>query len=161
MGLCYNHPMKSQLIRQRNIPSVPVITASIRVKPTAFLWIIFFVGMIMVMMNIGAWSITGIIMVATSFMGLFLMPDARIIDYTSDYCILHNTKKGECKLIYWDEILNWQYKWGADADELIIEMMDHSVEKLQTFSKRTVVPYFRTYVADKEIRRGKHGKAKR
>ncbi len=89
----------------------------------------------------------------TSFGCVLIMPDRKIMEVTNEYLILYNNKDVSlCKLVYWDEILSWQYRWHPDADELIIELCDHSVEKVEAFNRKKFTRYLKEYANGKEMK---------
>ncbi len=145
--------MKSKVIKQRNIPTFPIIEKTIRVKPLIAIMISIIIGIILVLFN-DEFALYGLVLFGVGLFCLVFLPDVKIIEYTDKYAVIYNCReKDECKLIYWDEILSWQYKWHTDKDEMIIEMVDHSVEIFDSYAKSTVVPYFRKYVGAKEKNR--------
>ncbi len=148
--------MKSKIIKQRNIPAYPLVFKTVRVKPILFLFVVVIVGMFFILFN-NELALIGVLMVGAGLFCLLVLPDVKIIEYTEEYIIAYNCReKDECKLIYWEDILNWQYKWRTDKDELIIELKDHNIEVIDSYKKSTIVPYFKKFAADKEkSRKGK------
>ncbi|MCI6272067.1 MAG: hypothetical protein MR601_03860 [Erysipelotrichaceae bacterium] len=148
--------MKSKVIKQRNIPQYPIVLKTVRVKPMFLIFLLIVVGVFIVFFN-DSISMIGVLMVVTGLFCLLILPDVKIIEYTDEYAIVYNCReKDDCKLIYWDDILSWQYKWKTDRDELVIELVDHSIETVYSFKKSTIVPYFKKYALNKEKnRRGK------
>ena len=50
-----------------------------------------------------------------------MLPDRLLAEFTDDYLVLFNTRERDsCSLIYWDEIVNWQYEYHSYADTLVI-----------------------------------------
>ncbi|MEG0176416.1 hypothetical protein [Anaerorhabdus sp.] len=153
--------MKSKTLKIRNIPKEPPIIATISVKPTAALIVLLFASFIMILFS-HIFSYFGVILFGVSSFCLFVLPDRKLLEFTHDYVIFYNCKeRGDCTFIYWEDILTWQYIWHPDRDELEIELVDHSVETVECFSKKTVVPLLRAFARDKEkiIQRGKRVKA--
>ena len=145
--------MKSKIIKKSGIPDYPYIIKSISVKPKILMYIMIGIGLSFLFINTD-WAMFGLVLIIISVFSIIVLPDAKIIEYTDEYAIVYNAKeKDECKLIYWDEILNWQYRWHTDKDEVIIEMQDHSIEKFDTYKKNTILPYFRVYAKGKEKKR--------
>ena len=142
--------MKSKVIKQRNIPPLPYVTNSIRVKPVGFLVLMIMIGLILLFINENL-AMLGVLFVSISVFSILVLPDSKVIEYTSEYAIIYNCRdKDECKLIYWDEILSWQYRWHTDKDEMIIELIDHSVEVVDTYKRSTMIPFFKKYAPGKE-----------
>ncbi|MEG0077009.1 hypothetical protein [Anaerorhabdus sp.] len=152
--------MKSKTLKIRNIPKEPPIIATVSVKPTATLTALMFISFIMIIFN-QIFSYMGVILFGLSSFCLFVLPDRKLIEFTHDYIILYNCKeRGDCNILYWEDILTWQYIWRPDRDELEIELVDHTVESIECFSKKTVVPLLRAFVREKEkiIQKGKRVK---
>ncbi|MCI5773662.1 MAG: hypothetical protein MR210_03780 [Erysipelotrichaceae bacterium] len=144
--------MKSQVIKIRNLPSFPVILQSISVKPTMFLGTLMIVGVIM-MIFFPFLGYLGAGFVALATFSILVMPDRKIMEATNEYLILYNHKdQSLCKLVYWDEILSWQYRWHPDVDELIIELSDHSVEKVEAFNRKKFTRFLKEYANGKEMK---------
>lgn len=142
--------MKSKVIKHRNIPPYPYIIKSIRVKPIEILMILIVLGFVLLFSS-DDFAMVGVLIISISTFSLLVLPDSRIIDYTSEYAIIYNCiDRNECKLLYWDEILSWQYKWHTDKDEMIIELIDYSVEVVDTYKRSTMIPYFKKYASGKE-----------
>ena len=147
--------MKSQIIKQRNIPEYPNIIKSVRVKPMILLAVCLVAGLV-TMFLFQSFSLLGAMLVAASTFSLLILPDRKLIDFTEKYCILYNQKDySECKLVYWDEVLSWQYIWHPDIDELMIEMVDQSVEKVEVYSRLSVIPMMSAYAPGKQIKSSK------
>lgn len=144
--------MKSQVIKVRNIPSFPIVIQSISVKPTLFLGLMLIAGIILMIVN-SVMGYFGAVLVALATFSMLIMPDRKIMEVTNEYLILYNNKDVSlCKLVYWDEILSWQYRWHPDADELIIELCDHSVEKVEAFNRKKFTRYLKEYANGKEMK---------
>lgn len=142
--------MKSQMIKIRNLPSFPVVIDSISVKPILTLVLAIFAGILIIVVY-PYLSYIGATLVAMATFSMLIMPDRKFMEITSDYAILYNCKdESYCKIVYWDEILSWQYHWHNDYDELIIELCDHSIEKISAYSRRRFTKYFKLYASGKE-----------
>lgn len=142
--------MKSQMIKIRNLPSFPVVIDSISVKPMLALVLAILAGIIIIVVY-PYLSYIGATLVAMATFSMLVMPDRKFMEVTKDFVILYNCKDDSyCKIVYWDEILNWQYHWHSDYDELIIELCDHSIEKIDAYSRYRFTKYFKLYAGGKE-----------
>lgn len=154
--------MKSKILKIRNIAKEPPIIATVSVKPKYGLCVLVFISLIMVIFS-NVFSYMGVLVFGISIFCLFVLPDRKLIEFTYDYIILYNCKEREkCSIVYWEDILTWQYISRADHDELEIELVDHSIKSIECFSRRSVVPLLRTYVKEKEkvVIKGKRVKVK-
>lgn len=144
--------MKSQVIKIRNIPSFPLAVQTISLKPTLFLIVLAIVGFMMIALY-PMYSYFGATLIAIAIFALVMIPDKKIMEVTTKYLILYNCKDREsCRLVFWDEILYWQYISKSDCDELRIELVNHEIEKVQAFSRKKFTKYMKEYAKDKEVK---------
>ncbi len=144
--------MKSQVIKIRNLPSYPVVIQSLNVKPVIFLGTLLILGIILLLYN-PTTAYFGAVLIAISTFSMLVMPDHKIMEVTNEYLILYNNPDNSlCKLVYWDEILSWKYHWRPDIDELIIELCDHSVEKVEAYNRKAFTRYLKEYAKGKEVK---------
>lgn len=152
--------MRSQVIKIKNIPQQEPPVHYIRVKPVTAL---------SVMLGIGAgllftgtvWQVIGMSMIMFALFCLLLLPDRVLVVFNPKFMILNNCiDRSECMMIYWDEIVNWQYEWHPANDNLTITMVDGSMQIIELYSKRRVAKYLNMYAPNKEIKnvRIKEGK---
>ncbi|MBR4444628.1 MAG: hypothetical protein IKS37_01850 [Solobacterium sp.] len=145
--------MRSQTIKIRNLPHDPTrVTKTVNVKPVLLLLFLLLLGGIF--LAIRAYLLVGGIFIAgISLFALLVMPDRILCQFTDEYLVLYNTReKDECNLLYWDEIVSWQYEWHPSVDLLVIQMIDGSTETQEMYSKRSIAGMMRRYIPGKEIR---------
>ncbi len=142
--------MKSQVIRKRNLPEDRSVSYRVQLKPTVTLVIMIMMGMIFIVAKPYLF-LSGIMMGMLGVFCLFVMPDGVLCEFTGDYLILYNRKSPDCMLVYWDDIVSWQYEKHASTDSLIIIMVDGSTETLECYSGK-IRRYMKAYVPDKEVR---------
>lgn len=53
-------------------------------------------------------------------------------------------------LIYWDEVLLWQYQKHNNEDQLWLQLTDGQTETIECFNRNKIVPYFKIYAKGKE-----------
>lgn len=148
---CYNLCMKSQVIRIKNIPDYISVRQRVQLKPTLTLVLMIMAGMLFVAAK-PYLVLGGIMMTMLGAFCLFVMPDGVLCEFTKEYLILYNRRhRSDCMLVYWDEIVTWQYEKHASSDDLLIMLVDGSTEKLETYS-RGICRYMRMYAPDKEVR---------
>lgn len=141
--------MKSKKLKIRNIPQSTSLE-EIFVKPTIGLVILMFIGSIVMLFN-EFFSFIGLLIVAITLFFMTVAPDRKLIEFTVDFVVLYNCRmRDECFLIYWDDILSWRYVWHADEDELLIELVDGSFQRMPVFSRKRIIPLMRYYAEGKE-----------
>lgn len=142
--------MKSKVLKIRNIPVIPLVLDSLKAKPTGWLLLALFSSAIIVIADRN-YYIFGILIFAISLFALIVMPDRVLMQFTESYVILYNTKeRDECKLVYWDEIISWQYVWRTTTDVMQIELVDGTMEKIECFNRNKVESYFKVYASGKQ-----------
>lgn len=147
--------MKSQMIRIRNIPLTPPVVQTVNTKPIGFIFAMVIIGIALIGLEKGV--SLGIIMLTLGIFALLVMPDRKLVEVTEDYLIMYNCKDSlYCHLIYWDEILSWTYAWHADMDELIIELENHQIEIIESYSRSIMRGVMMSYAKGKEKKVNRH-----
>lgn len=131
--------MRSQYIKIRNLDPFVVKTAyTIRVKPWWLLWVIFFSGVVLVTFRSYTAGIALPLLILTLFC-LFVMPDRILVQFTPDYMIMYNRQdKNEATLIYYDEIVQWQYEYHRSSDTFVVTLKDGSSQSVDMFAKYAI-----------------------
>lgn len=149
---CYNIFVKSTVIKIRNLPALGLNVKSIRVKPIGALIGIMALGTVGLFFS-SYLAAVGICLVSFGVFGIWLLPDRILLQATPKYLILYNTRDRYCcTLIYWEEIVQWQYEWHPSYDLLALTMVDESVQTIEVYSKRSIAKIFQEYAPGKEIR---------
>lgn len=82
-----------------------------------------------------------------------MLPDRLLAEFTDDYLVLFNTRERDsCSLIYWDEIVNWQYEYRSYADTLVILLVDGSEQTADMYSKKSAARWLNQYIPGKETK---------
>lgn len=146
--------MKSQKILVRNLPSDGSRKRkSISVKPVALLYTMLVVGFILLFFGKNT-SVVGAVLLLLSCFCLPVLPDRTLIEFSNDYLVLHNQHdRQECMIIYYEDIVSWQYEWHSNYDVLSICLVDGSTESQEMFSKWRVQKYLNEYAPDKELKK--------
>ncbi|MBP3891813.1 MAG: hypothetical protein J6D29_06535 [Solobacterium sp.] len=144
--------MKSQVIKVKNIPAQEDKSASIRVKPMLALFLLMIFGIYSLVRN--PYMLTAsLMMIMISLFALLLLPDRKLADFYPDFLVLYNDRdRSSCALIYWDEIVQWQYEWHASYDLLVIHLVDGSSQQVEMYSKYRVAKLMNLYAPNKEIK---------
>ena len=144
--------MKSQMIKVRNLPDWAHQPYTIHVKPVFFLALMGIVGIVMFVSG-GPWVGVGLILSILSVFALLMMPDRILIQFTPDYMILYNHRdRDTCTVIYWEDLVNWQYEFHPNYDTLSCFLTDGSVQRIDLYSKRLAAKYLNQYAPGKEIK---------
>ncbi len=145
--------MKSQIIKIRNAPQSAGPVHLVRVKPVGVFIVMFVVGLAALVFLEQALSAIGFCMMLFALFSLVMLPDRVLISFSPENLILYNCRDhSECSLIYWDEIVNWQYEWHPANDDLVISLVDGTMEIIDIYSKRSVAKYMNQYAPGKEIK---------
>ena len=141
--------MKSKVLKSYNIPTDQVLLSVIDAKPSALILLVTGLGMLIFM---AGWSYAyGVaIMIVALCCGLFLPRDILMI-FFEDYLILYNkADRSSCVLIYYDEVVSWNYSWSPTRDYLNIELIDGSIERIEAFSKTYFESKMKLYLKGKQ-----------
>ena len=102
--------MKSKVLKIRNLPEEMQVLNEVKVKPIGSLLVLMLVSGVFIISG-STIAIMGVVLLAISSYALLVMPDRILMQFTDEYLVLYNRKnRDECMLIYWDEILLWQYQ---------------------------------------------------
>ena len=141
--------MNSKEIKAHNLPSDRHVIYHMETKPYILLVILLIIGFAMFLVN----ATIAIIITSTMIYAIILLPSKVIIDFTNDYLIRYNRpSKSDCVMIYYDEIVMWTYKKGSLEDELIIELIDGHIERVECFNRTRVRMIMNEHARDKESR---------
>lgn len=127
--------MKSQKIRVRNLPeNITRSRASVHVKPTGILFLLLCIGA-MIILLLQELFIYGVAMIMLAIFALTILPDRILITFADDYLVLYNQQdRSICVLLYYDEIVNWQYEVHRTYDRILFTLVDGSCESQEMFS---------------------------
>lgn len=144
--------MKSQLIRVKNLPKLEEKGRAITLKP---------VFALVLLMAFGFYTLwwkpylatASMFMILISVFALTFLPDRKLVEFYSQYMVLYNQRdRSQCMLVYWDEIVSWQYEWHTTNDLLVLNLVDGTSQQIEMYSKYKVVKFMNIYVPDKQIK---------
>ena len=142
--------MKSQEIKIRNLPVSEIKPKSVRVKPVEILLALVALGVYFIFQR-NLLTSTGMVLVLLGISCIILMPDRTLAQFLPDYMIMYNSRDREiCQMVYWDEVVSWQYEWHAMSDLLVVTLLDGSTQSVDMYSKRSVAKYMRQFAPNKE-----------
>ena len=143
--------MKSKVLKIRNLPEDMQILNEVKVKPIGTLIFLLLVSGLFIFSG-STVAVLGVVLLAVSIYALLVMPDRILMQFTEDFVVLYNRKsRDECMLIYWDEIMRWQYQKHNNEDMLILHLIDGQTEAIECFNRNRTVSYFKIFAKDKEI----------
>lgn len=127
--------MKSQRIKIRNLPIHPdAYEKTIYVRPTGILYMLMVIGVCMVFFR-KYLLLLGASLVLLSLFGLLVLPDRKLLQFTNKFLIMYNcSDRTECTIVYWDEIVSWQYEYHNTYDQLVIFLTDGDTETQEVYS---------------------------
>ncbi len=144
--------MKSQVIKIRNLPVQEKKPKAVRVKPTGLLLFCAGAGLAMAIANTAA-AATGLVLCVTAMFGITMLPDKKLVEFTPDFLIMYNLRDNDsCTIIYWDEIVQWEYDSHQAYDEMVVYLTDGSTQSQDLFGKYTIIRQMNQYAAGKEIK---------
>ncbi len=142
--------MKSKEIKAYNLPSERRIIYRMETKPYILLGALLCLGIITFKFN----SMLAIVISATMTYAIVILPTRILLDFTEFYLVMYNRgSKNDCIMIYYDEIVSWRYRKGTLEDELSIELIDGSIERIECFNRYKVRKLLGELAPSKERRR--------
>ena len=147
--------MRSKVLKTRNVPKNVAVIKRVTLKPIFLLSIpIVISAAILVFTSI---TILGISLLGLTSFFFFILPNHVLIEFTEEFLVLYNRKsKDECTLIYWDEIMNYEYQSNTTgADILSITLIDNTVYTSECFSRNSIILLFNQFAPNKELRRNR------
>ena len=124
----------------------------IRVKPVGVLCLMLAGGVALLFAG-RVWQAIGVAMAMFALFCLALLPDRVLVTFTPERLLLYNcSDRSECTMIYWDEIVSWQYEWHPASDDLVVTLTDGTMHAIELYSKRRAARYRNMYAPNKEIK---------
>ena len=107
------------------------------------------VGILLVLLKIS--NMYGIATIIVGMCSIFFLPRTILIEFYNSYLVLYNmASKNDCCLIYYEDVVSYEYKRGSLKDYLYIELIDGSVKKIEAFSKILYEAYLNRYFPGKQ-----------
>lgn len=98
-------------------------------------------------------ALLGITMVLVSMFSLIVLPDRTLCEFSTTWMAVYNQhNRSECMMIYYDEIVSWQYEWHSSVDTLAICLVDDSTESIDVFGKKRIAKLLNEHIPGKEIK---------
>ena len=77
-----------------------------------------------------------------------------VILIIQDYIVLYNRHdKSECFIIYYEDMVSWHYEWNPSIDQLVISLVDGSVEKQEVYAKYRIEKWLNSLAPSKQAKK--------
>ena len=140
--------MRSKELKTYNLPMDSQIIAQIDAKPTFLFVFMIMLGLVFFMYNYS--NPYGIFVAIIAIIALIYMPRVVLMEFYQTYMVMYNkADKTNCVLIYYDEVVSWNYVWGANRDFLVVELANGSEEIIEAFSKTLFESNMNRFMRDK------------
>ena len=145
--------MKSKEIRVRNLPKDDVPFYVSNVKPTSFLIIAMITGICFLWIRTYL-QVIGVMVIMVSLFSLLMLPDCKLYEIHQDYIVFYNRHdKSECFIIYYEDMVSWHYEWNPSYDQLVISLVDGSVEKQEVYAKYRIEKWLNSLAPGKQAKK--------
>ena len=145
--------MKSKEIRVRNLPKDDVPFYVSNVKPTSFLMIAMIAGICFLWIRTYL-QVIGVMVIMVSLFSLLMLPDCKLYEIHQDYIVFYNRHdKSECFIIYYEDMVSWNYEWNPSTDQLVISLVDGSVEKQEVYAKYRIEKWLNSLAPGKQAKK--------
>ena len=61
--------------------------------------------------------------------------------------------KRECFIIYYEDMVSWHYEWNPSTDQLVISLVDGSVEKQEVHAKYRIEKWLNSLAPGKQAKK--------
>ncbi|MBR2808798.1 MAG: hypothetical protein IKE33_01030 [Erysipelotrichaceae bacterium] len=140
--------MRSKVVRINSIDENKIMT-QIKAKPELFLALMFVFSFVILMFN-GYLGFA--LMMITTYCFIFF-PERRLIDFCDEYLIIYNDINHEvCYMLYYDEIVSWQYVSTFNADKLVIALINNQVYETDIFNRHRTERIMERFVPERGLK---------
>lgn len=145
--------MKTQKIRVRNLPDAVMKQGiSINVKPVPALTSMLAIGAIMIIASSNL-IVAGLSLILVSIFSITILPDRVLITFMNDYMVLYNQQdRSMCMMVYYDEVVHWQYIYHKNFDQIVFTLTDGSSEIQEMYSLRSVANLLEEHLRGKKLK---------
>jgi hypothetical protein len=151
--------MKSKTLKVRNIPIGRSVFFRMNVKPTEYLSGILVLSILALFMDAPLPTI-GLISCTVMCFALVATPDRILLEMNDEFMTFYSPKDvSECTILYWDEILRWQYVRGRQCDHLKVELINGDVHDSEVYYDRRMIRLLNAYAQGKEKKESRKRKA--
>ena len=126
--------MKSKELKTYNLPKDDLLISSIDAKPNYVFILAFLLGAILLFIESS--RVYGLTIITIVIVMYIYLPKVVLMEFYQEYLVLYNrADNNSCVLVYYDEIISWNYSWSANRDYLNIELENGESERIEAFSK--------------------------
>lgn len=140
--------MKSKELMVYNLPTNQVMRFEIDAKPNRLFFAFIIISVVsMLIFHVNYYNVAAIIV---SLCVISFMPKIVLMEFYNDYLVMYNkADKNKCEIIYYEDVVSWNYSWNAYKDYLIIDLVDGKSERIEAFSKTIFEHYMNIVLKDK------------
>ncbi len=140
------------MIKVINLPPVKESLPAVRVKPVMFLLLFIALGFYLIFSDVDL-TTAGVMLLVMPVFALLILPDRTLVEFADQYMVMYNSRdRAMCTIIYWEDIVSWQYEWHSRVDKLIVNLVDGTTCSVDMYSKRKIATWMNRYAPHKEIR---------
>ncbi len=140
--------MNSKELKRYNLPEDRFLLAVIDAKPSFILFLIFIIGLVLVVAR--QYSV-GIVVTLLAAISYITLPSRVLIEFYQNYLVLYNhANKNDCEMIYYDEVVKWRYVYGINYDYVELILVDDSTHTIDAFSRTLFEGLLNKYLKDKK-----------
>lgn len=126
--------MKSKELKTYNLPKDDLLISSIDAKPSFLFLLLTIFGILLLFFE--SFRLYGVSILVITLITYLYLPKATLMEFFQDYLVLYNrADNNTCVLVYYDEVVSWNYTWSANRDYLNIELQNSQKERIEAFSK--------------------------
>ena len=142
--------MKSKTLKIRNLPVGKPVFFRMNVKPTEYLTVFLLISLVCLFLDAPLPTI-GLIGSTVICFALVATPDRTLLEMNDDFMIFYSPKdSSECSILYWDEILSWQYVKHRQCDHLRVEMINGDMHDSEVYYNKRLLRLLSAYAPNKE-----------
>lgn len=140
--------MNSKELKRYNLPEDRFLLAAIDAKPSFILFLIFIIGLVLVVVR--QYSV-GIVVTLLATISYIALPSRVLMEFYQSYLVLYNhANKNDCEMIYYDEVVKWRYVYGINYDYVELILVDDSTHTIDAFSRSLFEGFLNKYLKDKK-----------
>lgn len=150
--------MKSKILKIRNIPANHVVFFRMNVKPTEILSAILLLSILFLFLD-APFPTIGLITCTVVCFALVATPDRTLLEMNEQFMVFYSPKDpSECAILYWDEILSWQYVKQRQCDHLKVELINGDLHDSEVYFDKRLIRMLNAHAPGKEKKTGRKRK---
>lgn len=142
--------IRSNQYKNRNLPKNYEIEGQIKSKPILAMLFLCAVGVVLLFQK--RYFVIGMIFLAIALFSLFFSKNETVIEFSHDFMIFHLEEiPDESYLLYYDEILNYEYKHRFfDTDVIRFQLKNQKIVEFKSLDRRVLMKYLDKHVRVKK-----------